>query len=325
MGVSSANANQGKSIKKKQGMTANERRKVESKPNPFTSTPLEFKTGGGSGSGTPNPEGAASAAAKVEPPGVNQQPTFTVQPQAPISHTPSVPQLTRTTSTSSTIPTTSSVTPPAVTSSTAPAASAPATQHSSVPQLPPDLRVPIVVGPLPASYSSPPSVPPAPIVLHDNALFLNPAIFSSLSAEQLKALEALGAAKALEILQGYIRRYLDEKRRAAGKGGRGRGKKMRGGLPSRGGAPGAGPPPTLGHGQNGTSQSPETGNVSASATTPVAPAPVSGEVQAPAQASGGGGQRAPSPVIVIDDDDDEPPPAAAEGPALKKRRVDGHT
>jgi len=71
-------------------------------------------------------------------------------------------------------------------------------------------------------------------VLHENTLILNPTIFGHLTSEQLKGLETLGAQKALEILQGYIVRFLKEKirtesgktrgRGGAGMRGRGRGK-----------------------------------------------------------------------------------------------------
>jgi len=66
---------------------------------------------------------------------------------------------------------------------------------------------------------------------------LNPTIFGHLTTEQLKGLETLGAQKALEILQGYIVRFLKERiktesGRGRGKGGaRGRGR-GRGGQPN---------------------------------------------------------------------------------------------
>jgi forkhead box protein K len=60
--------------------------------------------------------------------------------------------------------------------------------------------------------------------LHNNTLVLSPVIFSSLAPEQLKALEEMGAQKALEVLQGHIVRYLKErmgkkKRKKASPGG----------------------------------------------------------------------------------------------------------
>ena len=95
------------------------------------------------------------------------------------------------------------------------------------------VRIPIIVGPVPDSYvpsstselsaSTSPHLPTPPIVLHENTLILNPTIFGHLTSEQLKGLEALGAQKALEILQGYIVRFLKERIRTESGKGRGRG------------------------------------------------------------------------------------------------------
>jgi forkhead box protein K len=60
-------------------------------------------------------------------------------------------------------------------------------------------------------------------VLHENQLILNPTIFSHLTPEQLRELEALGAQKALEILQGHIVRFLKERIKTEGRA-RGRGR-----------------------------------------------------------------------------------------------------
>ncbi|KAI9574489.1 hypothetical protein HD554DRAFT_2201500 [Boletus coccyginus] len=77
--------------------------------------------------------------------------------------------------------------------------------------LPPSVCLPIVIGPVPSSHPSSGTPDPPPIVLHNNTLVLSPAIFSSLAPEQLKALEVMGAQKALEVLQGHIVRYLKER------------------------------------------------------------------------------------------------------------------
>ncbi|KAF8843157.1 hypothetical protein BDN67DRAFT_1009215 [Paxillus ammoniavirescens] len=77
--------------------------------------------------------------------------------------------------------------------------------------LPPSVCLPIVVGPVPSSHPSSATPDPPPIVLHNNSLVLSPVIFSSLAPEQLKALEKMGAQKALEVLQGHIVRYLKER------------------------------------------------------------------------------------------------------------------
>lgn len=104
--------------------------------------------------------------------------------------------------------------------------------------IPPGVCVPIVVGPpYPAGTGStsasdsgpPPFTPQTPILLHANTLHLDPRIFSSITQEQLSGLQALGAGKALEILQSYIKNYLVEKMRE-GKG-TSRGKKPKSGKP----------------------------------------------------------------------------------------------
>ena len=116
-------------------------------------------------------------------------------------------------------------------------ATVPTSSSSSMPQIPSNVSLPIVVAPLPESHpasasaaalvssTSPASaiLTTPPIVLHAGTLILNPVIFSHLTAERLKELEGLGAQKALEILQGHIVRFLKEKMRSEG-GARGRGR-----------------------------------------------------------------------------------------------------
>ncbi|KAF8558791.1 hypothetical protein OG21DRAFT_1373429, partial [Imleria badia] len=90
--------------------------------------------------------------------------------------------------------------------------------------LPPSVCLPIVIGPVPSSHPSSSTADPPPIILNNNTLVLSPVIFSSLAPEQLKALEEMGAQKALEVLQGHIVRYLKErmgkkKRKKANAGG----------------------------------------------------------------------------------------------------------
>lgn len=98
----------------------------------------------------------------------------------------------------------SSDAPPAVVSSSSVSASPFAT-------LPPSVCLPLVIGSVPSSHPSGSTPDPQPIVLHNNTLVLSPIIFSSLAPEQLKALEEMGAQKALEVLQGHIVRYLKER------------------------------------------------------------------------------------------------------------------
>ncbi|KAH8106276.1 hypothetical protein BXZ70DRAFT_918965 [Cristinia sonorae] len=117
---------------------------------------------------------------------------------------------------------------------------------TAFPSLPASVRLPIIIGLVPnasASTSDAIAAPPKPISLHENALYLNPEIFSHLTPKHVQDLEVLGAQKALEILQSYIVRYYKEKLKAEGTRGRGRGRPKRGrGGPSavgRGGGPSA--------------------------------------------------------------------------------------
>jgi forkhead box protein K len=99
-----------------------------------------------------------------------------------------------------------------------------------VPTLDPTVRVPIVVGPLPASYGPAPAKRP-PIVLHENVLVLDPAVFGALTPGRLAELERAGAQRALELLQAHLVAVLRERRGASRGRGRGRGKVSATGLP----------------------------------------------------------------------------------------------
>ncbi|KAI0796476.1 hypothetical protein C8Q75DRAFT_729396 [Abortiporus biennis] len=190
----------------------------------------------------------------------------------------------------------------------------PSAPQPSFPPIPASVKLPIVLGPTPASTD--PASPPKPIVLQDGMLILNPDIFSHLTDKQLKDLEALGAQKALEILQSYIVRYFKEKLRAEGARGRGKGKARKG----RAGAPGkGGTAVTQGKGE---------GPSALFTTTPLPPRPHFGHTESQHAAS-----PIPPPippmaslqtshedsseeVIVVDD---EP---VDEAPAHKRRRID---
>lgn len=231
------------------------------------------------------------------------------------------------------------------------ATTAAAQSTSFISSLPPSVCIPIVIGQAPpsaiASASASAHLPTPPIVLHDNTLILNPSVFSHLAPEQLKELEALGAQKALEILQSYIVRFLKERIRGEKGGDRGRGRQRgrpkRGGIggSGRGGTPGGSGPftntPLPNPSQNGNTQATQapqpatssagvpgpdpksmTGvvqtSVDSKSTVPVsapAPAPVIPISAAPA--------RSVSPIIVVDDEPDDEP----DGPAMKRRRLDG--
>ncbi|THH33757.1 hypothetical protein EUX98_g362 [Antrodiella citrinella] len=200
-----------------------------------------------------------------------------------------------------------------------PALFAPAASNA-FPTIPASVRLPIVIGSVPtvASSSSSESValPLKPISLHDNTLYLNPEIFSHLTPKHLQDLEALGAQKALEILQSYIVRYYKEKLKAEGSRGRGRGKPRRGrgsAMPGgRGGAPGTGRegstsdlfttaplPPRSNH----PTPQPQPWSHSPAAVPPMA------SLQATEDPSD-------EPLIVVDDDSPD------ETPPMKRQRTD---
>ena len=188
----------------------------------------------------------------------------------------------------------------------------------SAPAIPATVRIPIIVGHVPESSSASPAASPTPIVLHDNSLFLNPEIFSHLTSEHLKDLEALGPQKALEILKSYIVRYYKEKLKAEGGRARGRGKPKKpkgvvaGSGAVRGDAASSGPfttaplPPRV-------SNPPASASPAPSITVPAGALPLSAPL--PPLSTTSVPESAPSPIVVIDDDSDE-------GPATKRRRLD---
>ncbi|KZW04411.1 hypothetical protein EXIGLDRAFT_743858 [Exidia glandulosa HHB12029] len=107
----------------------------------------------------------------------------------------------------------------------------------------PALHVPIVVGPLPASYPLPEGAEPPPIALHEGRLILSPKAFSHLTPEEIKDFEKLGSQGALAALQVHVVKFLKEQMRLRGRGrGRGRGAPGRGGAGGRGAAPKSAPP-----------------------------------------------------------------------------------
>ena len=201
--------------------------------------------------------------------------------------------------------------------SAAPPPSSGAASTTPFPAIPASVRIPILVGPVPAAHASSGS-PPKPIVLHENTLILNPEIFSHLTPQHLQDLEALGAQKALEILQAYIVRYYKEKLRAEGGRGRGRGRPRRGrGGPPAGRGAGAGAGTSSGAGRAETSVS---GPFTTAPLPPRGPKPMGAQYPLPAGAEEGRVGSiaavaeppvdAPSPILVVDD----------EAPALAEMR-----
>ena len=187
-------------------------------PPPLTSTPLVFKR-----EAAPQLVSASESTVKVE---LDFTASLRSPEPAPIGAQPT----STLTSTSTSLQATSDT--PLVEPSSA------ASSASSIPLIPASVIVPIFVGPVPASHPAASSsdaqgtnshLSTPPIVLHENQLILNPTIFSHLTPAQLRELEALGAQKALEILQGHIVRFLKERIKTEGRSrGRGRGKRGRG-------------------------------------------------------------------------------------------------
>jgi forkhead box protein K len=198
----------------------------------------------------------------------------------------------------------------------------------TVPTIPSSVRIPIIVGPVPESHvpssstelssSTSPHLPSPPIVLHENTLILNPTIFGHLTADQLKGLETLGAQKALEILQGYIVRFLKERIRTEGGRGRGRGNGARGrGRGMRGGNV------CTGRGKNDTVAHNQDASVTGVVSDPVSVSVQSQEMpSAPAPSGGAGADLDTDVVIDIMEDDEE---EEEEERASKKRKLDDET
>ena len=277
-------------------------------PPPLTSTPLVFKK-----EAAPQlaQESASEPTVKVEP---SQQTTSLASP-GPTDASSAQTTSSLSISTSPQITTGTTLTEPTTTSSSV----------SSIPSIPASVILPIIVGPVPASHPSSVSsdaqgtnsamshLSTPPIVLHENQLILNPTIFSHLTPEQLRELEALGAQKALEILQNHIVRFLKERIKTEGRArGRGRGKRTRGTAHSDTGL------------QAGKKEKPlpSTGPFT---TTPLptrsAPPPMDALLPTPSPSGGSEAQpeadaSPPSPIVVVDDD--EP----SDCPSPKRRRLD---
>ncbi|KAI0663127.1 fork head domain-containing protein [Cubamyces menziesii] len=307
-------------------------------PPPLTSTPLALKS-----TNPTYPSNAASASTSPPLPAVSAPPPIKAEPSS-VTQVPPLPPYTQApppaTAPAASSPPTNNVQSPGqatgnvtVTASQAsPPTGAPTPAATPLSTIPASVRIPIVVGPVPSSNSSggAPS-PPKPIVLHDNTLILNPEIFSHLTPQHLQDLEALGAQKALEILQAYIVRYYKEKLKAEGGRGRGRGRPRRG----RGGATGRGSTPA---GTTARADAPTTGPFTTAPLPPRLPKPTTAPPtsESPSATPGSVGSQhdgvtpaqppptssqppvdAPSPIVVIDDDD-----GPEQEPAAKRRRLD---
>ena len=283
-------------------------------PPPLTSAPLAFKT--------TNP----AVPPRQTPTSFAHAPTApTAAPSVKTEDAPAVLALTQISPSPAALEPSGLVQPSQPGTSAAPPPSSGAASTTPFPAVPASVRIPILVGPVPAAHASSGS-PPKPIVLHENTLILNPEIFSHLTPQHLQDLEALGAQKALEILQAYIVRYYKEKLRAEGGRGRGRGRPRRG----RGG-----PPAGRGAGAvAGTSSGPGRAETNVAGPFTTAPLPPRGPKPASAQSPLPAGAEeglvgsiaavaeppvdAPSPILVVDDDEDDDFPE----PAAKRRRLE---
>ncbi|KAH9947296.1 hypothetical protein B0H21DRAFT_692331 [Amylocystis lapponica] len=267
-------------------------------PPPLTAAPLALKTNSGASPNhnflpSPAPLSSTSPIVKLEPPSAQEL----ASPAAPALSIPGAGVGN------------AGSEPIASTSSSA----------SSFPAIPSSVRLPIIVGPVPGQLSQHDATPspPKPIVLHDNMLILNPEIFSHLTPEHLRDLEALGAQKALEILQSYIVRYYKEKLKAEGGRGRGRGKPRRGrggrgltpaGSSSRADTPNSGPFTTAPLAPRLAKPPPvQTG---ATPDNLVRAPPIGSPLPPPVES-------APSPFVVVDDD-----PSSDQEPVAKRRRLE---
>ncbi|KAI0316981.1 hypothetical protein OF83DRAFT_194074 [Amylostereum chailletii] len=347
----------GKDGKTKKGKAAARGDGKGAPPPLMTSTPLTFKS---TASSTPAPAPSVAptpsvtvkselptetkAVVKAEPLPTPRVPPVSRHPPpatAPTNASHAVPQpippsaaptTTMTSSLPAPAPSASSMSPPATSTDLSTAHSS----SSTIPPVPPSVILPIIVGPVPttdpASSAPVPHLGTPPIVLHDNQLILNPTIFAHLTPEQLRALEALGAQKALEILQKHIVRFLREKiRTEGGARGRGRGRAKRG----RGGGVRGGKEEAGGSGAKADGGADGEGTSRENATGPTTTAqPVAGKAQ-PSQSTSttssapdpppslstdvtmAGVDDPASPIVVVDDDDDEP----LEGPVPKRRRL----
>lgn len=82
----------------------------------------------------------------------------------------------------------------------------------------PDVVIPIVLGPVPATHAD--YAPGHPnnsskagyMILHDRKLILDPDVFSGLTPEMLTELEKVGAMAAVKVLTGHMVRALKERR-----------------------------------------------------------------------------------------------------------------
>lgn len=329
-------------------------------PPPLTSSPLAFKTTTSttplstSTSTSTNPAtaqtnkatGSTTPVIKDPATGVFQYPSHSTRPMGCSGTAISGPNPYVTLAQSSWVPQSHSGTAsnrpggaPASTMTTPlplPASTQSPTSQSAVP----DVIIPIVLGPIPPTHPdyapgrSNNSAKEGYMVLHERKLILDPDVFGELTKEMLEQLEKMGAPTALSILTGHMIRALKERRaRERGKDRNSRRPKGngKGGGPKKSGStngPTIASSTSLPLGQtrklsagnevettqvpDGAADVPSSSNVTLQ--TNKGPETHSADVlSAPSPAPADPG----SPLIDIDGDWDD------EGPAAKKRKVDG--
>lgn len=180
----------------------------------------------------------------------------------------------------------------------------------------PDVVIPIVLGPIPETH---PDYLPSHrnnsakegyMILHERKLILDPDVFTGLTPEMLTELERMGARAALSILTGHMVRALKEKRAREREKNKDKGAK-------RGRGPRSGR-------RSEPAGSPFTKAPLEKRDVGIAGAAINGETDRDIPQSAPGQDNntvAPpadpgSPIIVVVDSDEE-------GPAMKKRKVDG--
>jgi forkhead box protein K len=159
-----------------------------------------------------------------------------------------------------------------------------------------------------------------PIVLDSNILILNPDVFAHLSSDQVKELEALGTRKALEILQGHIKRYLMERKKAKARAKAKKKKAKAAAAAAAGSIDGQ----VSGAPSGSTASASGTGAADLSMQAGL-PNSISSKLSVPVPFNGSAPPSVVtydpgSPIVIIDDDDEED--MQPQQPAAKRPRLD---
>lgn len=233
-----------------------------------------------------------------------------IQPSSSILSTAASTTSTPTPATMASISSGKPALPPINTNLLPPSANSQPAQQNSVP----DVVIPIVLGPVPATHAD--YAPGHPnnsskagyMILHDRKLILDPDVFSGLTPEMLTELEKVGAMAAVKVLTGHMVRALKE-RRAKNKNKDKNVKKAAKAAKKAAAAAAADPSAVNLNDGKGSEIATATPPHSTILTVPVS-GPVAEENHDVDDVSADPG----SPIIVIDDSD-------GEGPATKRRKL----